>query len=145
MMAAVCAFVMPVLQGAFGIMKWTRAELRKLDVKTRKMLMTYGFHYPKSSVHILYFHRLRGGRGLTGVEETHDCECSGLADYLIESNDVLTRVVQEMPIPTQKFLMKFAFNPSTTPSLSKQCTANALYNKRRCPHAEKGGPCHILL
>eukprot|EP00957_Ditylum_brightwellii_P120785 9212761-Ditylum_brightwellii.AAC.1 len=68
------------------------------------MLTTYGFHHPKSSVHRLYLHQSRGGRGLTGFEATHDCECSGLASYLLESNDALTKVVQEAPTSNQKFL-----------------------------------------
>eukprot|EP00957_Ditylum_brightwellii_P036391 2755184-Ditylum_brightwellii.AAC.1 len=30
-MMAICAYVIPVLQYTFGIMKWTKGELRKLD------------------------------------------------------------------------------------------------------------------
>eukprot|EP00957_Ditylum_brightwellii_P109238 8333065-Ditylum_brightwellii.AAC.1 len=71
-------------------MKWTRTELKKLDVKTRKLLTTYGFHHPKSSIPRLYLHRTRRGRGLTGVETTHDCECSALAKYILDSMDALT-------------------------------------------------------
>eukprot|EP00957_Ditylum_brightwellii_P011954 901524-Ditylum_brightwellii.AAC.1 len=50
MMTAICAYATPILRYTFGIMKWTRAELRKLDAKTRKLLTTHGFHHPKSSI-----------------------------------------------------------------------------------------------
>eukprot|EP00957_Ditylum_brightwellii_P119211 9094275-Ditylum_brightwellii.AAC.1 len=35
-MQAICACALPVLRYTFGIMKWTKGELRKLDVKTSK-------------------------------------------------------------------------------------------------------------
>eukprot|EP00957_Ditylum_brightwellii_P203509 15334927-Ditylum_brightwellii.AAC.1 len=37
-MTAICAYAIPVLRYIFGIMKWMRSELRKLDVKTQKCL-----------------------------------------------------------------------------------------------------------
>eukprot|EP00957_Ditylum_brightwellii_P030786 2332892-Ditylum_brightwellii.AAC.1 len=46
-MNAICAFALPVLQYTFGIMKWTKGELRKLGIKTCKMLMMKGIHHPK--------------------------------------------------------------------------------------------------
>eukprot|EP00957_Ditylum_brightwellii_P018294 1378020-Ditylum_brightwellii.AAC.1 len=94
-------------------MKWTRAELKKLVVKTQKLLTAHGFHHPKSSIPRLYLHRTRGGRGLTGVETTHDCECSALAKYILDRTDALTQIVQDTPTRTQKFLMKFASRPQT--------------------------------
>eukprot|EP00957_Ditylum_brightwellii_P037475 2834154-Ditylum_brightwellii.AAC.2 len=51
MMMAICTYVVPILCFTFGIMKWTQAELHKLDGKTRKFLTTHGFHHPKSSTH----------------------------------------------------------------------------------------------
>eukprot|EP00957_Ditylum_brightwellii_P043709 3313901-Ditylum_brightwellii.AAC.1 len=95
-------------------MKWTRAELKKLDVKTRKLLTTHGFHHPKLSIPCLYLHCTCRGRGLTGVETTHDCECSALAKYILDSMDALTQIVQDTPTQTQKFLMKVASHPKHT-------------------------------
>eukprot|EP00957_Ditylum_brightwellii_P192595 14663150-Ditylum_brightwellii.AAC.1 len=46
-MTAVCAFVLPVLQYTFGIMKWAKGELQKLDIKTQKMLTMEGIHHHK--------------------------------------------------------------------------------------------------
>eukprot|EP00957_Ditylum_brightwellii_P171275 13037785-Ditylum_brightwellii.AAC.1 len=52
------------------------------------MLTMKGIHHPKGNVHRLYLHRSKGGRGLTGVEDTHNC--------------------------TQKFLLEFASAPKFT-------------------------------
>eukprot|EP00957_Ditylum_brightwellii_P189805 14449723-Ditylum_brightwellii.AAC.1 len=35
-MTAICAYTIPVIHYTFGIMKWTKEELRRLDEKTRK-------------------------------------------------------------------------------------------------------------
>eukprot|EP00957_Ditylum_brightwellii_P196482 14970798-Ditylum_brightwellii.AAC.1 len=111
-------------------MKWTRAELRKLDVKTRKLLTTHGFHHPKLSIARLYLHRACGGRGLTGVETTHDFKCYTLAKYILESTDALTQIVQDTPTPTQKFLMKFTSRPKhTNPNVVDNTHHQALITK----------------
>eukprot|EP00957_Ditylum_brightwellii_P029500 2229468-Ditylum_brightwellii.AAC.1 len=70
-----------------------------------------GIHHPKSNVHCLYLHHSKGGRGLTGVEDTHNCECAALAKYVFHSNDPLTQMVQNIPAPTQKFLLKYTSAP----------------------------------
>eukprot|EP00957_Ditylum_brightwellii_P110882 8457202-Ditylum_brightwellii.AAC.1 len=114
MMTAICTYATPILRYTFGIMRWTRAELQKLDVKTRKSLTTHDFHHPKSSILCLYLHYLCGGRGINGVETTHDCKCSTLAKCILESTDALTQIVQDTPTPTQKFLMKFDSHPKHT-------------------------------
>eukprot|EP00957_Ditylum_brightwellii_P157692 12002640-Ditylum_brightwellii.AAC.1 len=48
-MTAIYAYTILVLCYTFGIMKWTKRELRKLDVKTRKMLTMHGIHHPKET------------------------------------------------------------------------------------------------
>eukprot|EP00957_Ditylum_brightwellii_P055443 4200972-Ditylum_brightwellii.AAC.1 len=81
---------MPVLQYMFGIMKWTKGELQKLEIKTHKMLTMKGTHHPK---------------------ETQNCDCAALAKFVLNSTDPLTQRVQNTPTPTQKFLLKFASSP----------------------------------
>eukprot|EP00957_Ditylum_brightwellii_P040948 3100488-Ditylum_brightwellii.AAC.1 len=114
MMTAICAYATPILRYTFGIIKWTRAELQKLDVKTRKLLTTHGFYHPKLSIPHLCLHCTHRGRGITGVETTHDCECSALVKYILESTGTLTQIVRDTPTMTQKFLMKFASRPKHT-------------------------------
>ena len=47
-----------------GIINWTQAELRKLDVCTRKLLTMHGGFCMNSDVDRLYVPRMKGGRGL---------------------------------------------------------------------------------
>eukprot|EP00957_Ditylum_brightwellii_P005206 397777-Ditylum_brightwellii.AAC.1 len=71
-MTVICAYAIPALQYTFSIMKWTQGELHKLDIKMQKMITMKGIHQSKGNVHHIYLHRSKGGRGLTGLEDTHD-------------------------------------------------------------------------
>eukprot|EP00957_Ditylum_brightwellii_P083056 6313415-Ditylum_brightwellii.AAC.1 len=51
---AICTYAIPVLCYMFGIMKWTKGELQKLEVKTRTLLTMIGIHHPKGNVDCLY-------------------------------------------------------------------------------------------
>eukprot|EP00957_Ditylum_brightwellii_P017698 1333044-Ditylum_brightwellii.AAC.1 len=93
-------------------MKWTKDELRKLDMKTRKMLTMKGIHHPKGNVCCLYLYSNKGGRGLTGVEDTHNCKCIALEKYVLSSTDTLTKMVCKTTTPTQKFLLKLHLHQS---------------------------------
>eukprot|EP00957_Ditylum_brightwellii_P050149 3801761-Ditylum_brightwellii.AAC.1 len=141
-MQAICAFALPVLRYTFGIMKLTKGKLRKLDIKTRKMLTMKGIHHPKGNVHRLYLHHSKGGRGLTGVEDTHNCEYAALGKYVLHSDDPLTQMVQNTLPPTQKFLLKYASAPKlTTPNIvddnhCKYLCEKPLHGKFFCQQAE---------
>eukprot|EP00957_Ditylum_brightwellii_P169321 12886757-Ditylum_brightwellii.AAC.1 len=123
-------------------MKWTKGKLRKLDVNTRKMLTMKGIHHPKGNVHRLYLHHSKGGRRLTGVKDTHNCECDALAKYVLHTNDPLTQKVQNTPTPTQKFLLKYTATPKfTTPDIAndnhRKCLCEKpLHGKFFCQQAE---------
>eukprot|EP00957_Ditylum_brightwellii_P158868 12092133-Ditylum_brightwellii.AAC.1 len=88
-MMAICASAIPVLQYMLGIMKWMKGELQKIDVKTQKMLTMKSVHPPKGNAHPLYLHRSKGRRGITGFEDTHNCECAALAEDVLNSTDSL--------------------------------------------------------
>eukprot|EP00957_Ditylum_brightwellii_P059138 4487340-Ditylum_brightwellii.AAC.1 len=125
-MTTICVYATPVLHYTFGIMKWTKGELRKLDIKTQKLLTMKGIHHPKCSVHHLYLHWIKGFHGLTGVEDTHNCECAALSAYVCTSTDAITEIMRNTPTSTQKFLFKFAAAPNfTNPEMMGD-------NRRRC-------------
>eukprot|EP00957_Ditylum_brightwellii_P022265 1680814-Ditylum_brightwellii.AAC.1 len=113
-----------------------------MDVKTRKLLTTHVFHQPKANIHRLYLHRAKGGRGLTGLEDFHDAECSALASCVLKCADPLTVIVREMTSPTQKFLLKFASAPKfTTLDLTnmkhaQELCAEPLHGKFFCKQAD---------
>eukprot|EP00957_Ditylum_brightwellii_P198768 15150901-Ditylum_brightwellii.AAC.1 len=79
---AICAFIVPVMRYMFGVLKWNKGELQRLDRKMRKLLTAKGFHQPNADVHPLYLHWNLGGRDLTHLEDTHANECTSLAQYI---------------------------------------------------------------
>ena len=93
--SSIRAFAMPILRYGFGVIKWTQAELRNIDCKTRKILYKHKFHHPKSDIHRLYLSRSKGGRGLVGAHDCHRQECTKIATYLDANTeeDPLVRVV----------------------------------------------------
>ena len=92
------SFALPILRYGFGILKWTKTELLKLDRKMRKILTKAGFHHPKSNTHRLYMSRADGGRGVKSLWDTYNEECSKIATYLKENNrkDPLTDLISKM-------------------------------------------------
>eukprot|EP00957_Ditylum_brightwellii_P160895 12250005-Ditylum_brightwellii.AAC.1 len=78
------------------------------------MLTMKGIHQPKGNVHCFYLYINKGGRGLTYVEDTHNCKCAVLAKYVLHSTGTLTKMVCKTTTPIQKFLLKFASSPNCT-------------------------------
>ena len=90
---AINSLAIPVLNYSFGVIDWTKAELRKLDVKTRKYLTLFKIHHPKASVDRLYIKREEGGRGLKQIVECHQTALIGLVKYLeCQPSDGLLRL-----------------------------------------------------
>eukprot|EP00957_Ditylum_brightwellii_P175489 13361195-Ditylum_brightwellii.AAC.1 len=87
----------------------------------------YGFYHPRANTHRLYFHCSWGGRGLTGLEDTHSNECSVLGKYIVKSDYPLTQMVRETISMTQKFLLKLVSAPLyITPDLMDEQHAQEL-------------------
>ena len=57
-----------VITYSFKIIDWNISEVRRLDVKVRKMTTTHSMHHPKANIHRLYLPRSKGVRGLTQLE-----------------------------------------------------------------------------
>jgi len=76
-----------------GIVDWTKAELEKMDTKTRKVLTMYRMHHPKASVDRLYLPRRDGGRGLKSIAQCVEEDKRGLADYIASTTEkILSKV-----------------------------------------------------
>lgn len=91
--AAINCLAIPVPTYSFGIVDWTKAEVKKLDTKTRKLLNMYGMHHPKANVQRLYIKRQNGGRGLMEIKAAHENATVGLSEYLRLRTDRLTEMV----------------------------------------------------
>ena len=85
----------PTLLYSFGVVKWTREELRQLDVGTRKKMHLNRSLHPKSSVPRLYLPRHQGGRGLLSLESLHNRLVLDGACNVIRSSDPLLCMVRD--------------------------------------------------
>ena len=61
---AMNSLALPLLTYSFTIINWSLTEIKKVDIKIRKLLTMYLMHHPKSDVNRLYLPRKEGGRGL---------------------------------------------------------------------------------
>ena len=72
-----------------GVLNWTGAELKGMDIKTRKILTLNGMFHQKGNVDRLYMPRRNGGRGLISVEDCVRIEELNLNKYLRENPELL--------------------------------------------------------
>ena len=79
---AIGALAAPVLRCSFGTINW-RSEERKIDRKTRKVLIVYKTRHPKADIDSLYVKRNGGGgEVLLQTEATYQAEIINIAEYL---------------------------------------------------------------
>eukprot|EP00957_Ditylum_brightwellii_P044733 3392070-Ditylum_brightwellii.AAC.1 len=81
-MMAIYACAVPVVRYTFGVIKWNKDELLKLDQKTHKLLIVHGLHHLWADVNCLYLRQAEGGLGLTGLWDTYAHECTALMQYI---------------------------------------------------------------
>ena len=65
---AINTLAIPVITYSFNIIDWNLSEVKKIDVKVRKMMTTHSMHHPKADIHRLYLQRSNRGRSLTQLE-----------------------------------------------------------------------------
>ena len=82
-----------LLRYRFVTVKWTRRELRDLDVLTWKVLRRYQSHHLNASPERLYLPRSQGGRGLMSCLLTWEREVVSLGAYLASIRDPIMVVV----------------------------------------------------
>ncbi|KAI5704691.1 hypothetical protein M8J75_007947 [Diaphorina citri] len=92
---AITTIAVPVLTYSFGILTWTMAEIQAIDRKTRKLLTLNNLHNPNADVDRLYIPRVRGGRGLTNIEQTYKLSIIGLGEYIERKEDTLMTQLRE--------------------------------------------------
>eukprot|EP00957_Ditylum_brightwellii_P047953 3641736-Ditylum_brightwellii.AAC.1 len=105
---AICTYAVPVMRYTFGVIKWNKGELLKLDRKMCKLLTTHGIHHPWADVNRIYLHQAEGGCGLTGLWDTYAHESTALMQYIQESNDPLTSMIPTASTPIVNRLNRFS-------------------------------------
>ena len=63
-----------VITYSFSIIDWNLSEVKRLDIKVRKMMTTHSTHHPKANIHHLYLPRSNRGRGLTKLEQSYNID-----------------------------------------------------------------------
>ena len=63
-------------------MKWTRDELKQMDLRKRKLMTMHKALYPRDDVDRLYVSRKEGERGLGSIEDSVDASIQRLEDYI---------------------------------------------------------------
>ena len=84
---AINMLAISVITYSFNTIDWNLSEVKRLDVKIRKMMTTHSMHHPKADIHSLYVPRSSGGRGLTQFELSYKTLTIGLFRYLNLSDD----------------------------------------------------------
>ena len=71
----------------FNIIDLNLSEVKRLNIKVRKMMATHYMHHPKTDIHRLYLPRSNRGRGLTQLELSFKPSTIDLFRYLNLSDD----------------------------------------------------------
>ena len=85
MIVAINTWAVPLVRYTVGVVKWTQAEMKALDVSTRKLLAMHKCFKVNDDIHRLYVLRKLGGRGLLSVEDVVTQERYALGGYLKSS------------------------------------------------------------
>ena len=92
---AINNLAMPVVQYSFNIINWKLQSFRRIDTKTRKLLIYYKMHHPKSHKDRLYLPRSEVGGSLIQTELTYETTTIGLHKYLQTTKDWMMELVRK--------------------------------------------------
>ena len=95
LIAGINAWAIGVVRYSAGVLDWGKTELKKMDVKTRKVMTTHGAFHRKSNVGRLYQKRKDGGRGLISVEDCVRIEEENLLKYVNGSDEWMLQMVAQ--------------------------------------------------
>ena len=62
-----------IITPTIGILDWTKQEIKKLDITTRKILTMNGSFHQSSDINCLYTKCKDGGRGIKSTEDLYEC------------------------------------------------------------------------
>ena len=81
------SWAISVFRYYFSCLKWTRGELRDLDISTRRILRQNKSHHYNAALERLYLPRTAGGRGLISLESCWERTVISTATYLANSKE----------------------------------------------------------
>ena len=72
LMKAINTWAVPLLRYLGPFLKWTRENLKQMDLRTRKLMIMHKALHPRNVVDRLYVSSKEGGRELVGIEDSVD-------------------------------------------------------------------------
>ena len=75
-------FAVPVVTYGYGVIDWTKQEIRNLDITTRKVMNLANSLNQRSDVDRIYISRKQGGRGLRNLEDEYIKRIVGINQHL---------------------------------------------------------------
>jgi len=90
---AINTWAIPLIRYTAGIVRWTQAEIKALNVSTRKLLTLHKCFSITDDIHRLYVPQTQGGCGLLSVEDIIAQEKVALGRYLESSTEPWLRKV----------------------------------------------------
>ena len=100
LIAGINAWAIGIVRYTAGVLNWGATELKKLDVKTRKIMTLHGAFHRNSDVDRLYMKRKDGGRGLISLVDCVRIEEENLLEYVTKSSEwMLQKVVDHGIVP----------------------------------------------
>ena len=90
---AINTLALPVATYSFNIIDWNLNDIKRMDVKIRKLLTANNMHHPKADVDRLYLPRNKGGRGMIQLEMSYKTSTIGLNRYFEQSQDWIMNLV----------------------------------------------------
>ena len=92
-MTALNTLAIPVVTYSFNIIDWSMQEMKRMDIKVRKLLTINRMHHPKADVDRIYLPRAEGGRGMIQLENAFKTSTIGLEVYLKDTKETLLKCV----------------------------------------------------
>ncbi|CAH1098853.1 unnamed protein product [Psylliodes chrysocephalus] len=90
---AINTFAIPVLTYTFGVVKWTKTEIRDIERATRKLLTKNRILHPKSALERLTLPRQDGGRAMIDIDRMCQKQTQRLQKYFKKQDGALYQAV----------------------------------------------------
>ncbi|CAH0732036.1 unnamed protein product, partial [Brenthis ino] len=80
---------------SFGVINYKNSDIKRIDVKTRKLLAIKKAHQQKADVDRIYLPIAMGGRGLINLENLYKAHILKYKQYLEHKNDYLIEAIAQ--------------------------------------------------
>ncbi|KAL1446790.1 hypothetical protein WDU94_005582 [Cyamophila willieti] len=112
---AINTYAIPAITYSFGIVKWTKTDLRNLQRSIRTIMTQFNMHHPKACLERMTLPRRSGGRGLLDIEVLHDRQIKNLREYFVNkanTSPLIKAIVEVDTKYTPLNLKSDTFEPS---------------------------------